>query len=102
MTTDPDRIQYPVIKAVSALSVGVGLPTVAQVAQWTEWLKFGSGVIAFFFAFVMFAEWWWKKLWRPLAEKKGWLKKKRRRIILLEDYDSSMDELRTADGKELK
>jgi hypothetical protein len=43
------------------------------------------------YTLLLITEWFWKKLWRPFFESRGWLKAKRRRVITVEEYESSGD-----------
>lgn len=42
------------------------------------------------YTMLLMGEWFWKKLWRPLAERRGWIKPIRHRIITVEEYDDTM------------
>jgi hypothetical protein len=61
----------PVIAALLALPWA----TIAQVA-------------AAMYSLLLISEWFWKKLWRPFAERRGWLKPKRMRILTVEEYEA--------------
>lgn len=39
------------------------------------------------YTMLLMGEWFWKKLWRPLAERRGWVKPLRHRIITVEEYE---------------
>ena len=43
---------------------------------------------AAFYTLLLVSEWFWKKLWRPLCERRGWLKPLRRRVITVEEYEA--------------
>lgn len=38
---------------------------------------------------LLMGEWFWKKLWRPFLERRGWLKPIRHRIITVEEYEDT-------------
>lgn len=40
------------------------------------------------YTMLLMGEWFWKKLWRPLAERRGWVKPQRHRIITVEQYEA--------------
>lgn len=64
----------PFAKIVSSLVAAIaGL-------KWSELAAF----LAASYTFLLLSEWWWKKLWRPLAERKGWIPKKRVRAVFYE------------------
>lgn len=37
------------------------------------------------YTMLLMGEWFWKKLWRPMAEQRGWIKPLRHRIITVEE-----------------
>jgi hypothetical protein len=39
---------------------------------------------------LLMGEWFWKKLWRPFLERRGWVEPIRHRIITIEEYDESV------------
>jgi hypothetical protein len=66
---DNHDIDMPVAKAASAIAAA-GL-------SWSE----VAAALAGFYTFLLIIEWFWKRLWRPLLERKGWLRPKRRVIV---------------------
>ena len=40
------------------------------------------------YTMLLMAEWFWKKLWRPFCERRGWLKPLRHRIITIEEFEA--------------
>lgn len=40
------------------------------------------------YTMLLASEWFWKKLWRPLCERRGWIKPMRRRVITVEEYEA--------------
>lgn len=61
-------IQMPVAKVVS-------LWAVIGVTSWTEAAAFAG----FVYSMILIAEWFWKKLIRPIAERRGWVKRRKAR-----------------------
>ena len=59
-------IPMPVAKVVS-------LWAVIGVTSWTEAAAFAG----FVYSMILIGEWVWKKLIRPLAERRGWVKERR-------------------------
>ena len=59
---DNNEIHMPVAKAASA----IGLAGVT----WSEW----AAILAAFYTFLLIGEWLWKRLGRPFAEGRGWIK----------------------------
>lgn len=105
------EISMPVAKAASAITVAVAAKTdvaesVAQAAVqnapdsvWllvmsVQWSTVAS-IFAAIYTFTLISEWWWKKLWRPLAEQRGWIKPKKRRVLT----ESEWALLQEDDGK---
>lgn len=43
-------------------------------------------IAAALYTMLLISEWFWKKLWRPFFERRGWLQPLRRRIITVEEY----------------
>jgi hypothetical protein len=72
------HIAAPVTKVVSAWGA-VGLTSWAEQAMGaigiTSWSEAAS-FLAFCYTLVLLSEWFWKKLWRPLLEKRGYLRPK--------------------------
>lgn len=103
-----NEISMPVAKAASALGAVVvansdvveGVVRVAVATSGYEtWAFFNSipwGPISFFvatlYSCLLMSEWWWKKLWRPLLESRGWIKPLRHRIITVEEYEATETE----------
>ena len=97
------EISMPAAKAVSAITVTAAAHTdapnaIAQAAtvnaSWATFVWVNSiswdtvaQVAAVVYTSLLITEWFWKKLWRPLFERKGWLKPKRRHIITLREYE---------------
>jgi hypothetical protein len=75
-----DDHSFPVLKWLSAIGA-------AGLSRWHDfWAFFGvtswteaAAMSATIYSLILIAEWWWKKFWRPLFERLGWLKRTRRR-----------------------
>lgn len=65
------RAKIDTAKATSAW-LGVG------VASSTDWTQLASMLAALYTA-LLIVEWIWRRLLRPLAEDRGWVKRRRRR-----------------------
>ena len=39
---------------------------------------------------LLIGEWFWKKLWRPLLERRGWIKAKKRRVFTAREIAEMM------------
>ena len=101
------EISMPVAKATSAITVAAAAKTevaetvayaAVQNASDPTWLFVMSipwGTIASIFAasytFILISEWWWKKLWRPLAESRGWIKPRKRYVLTEEEWQASKE-----------
>lgn len=99
-----NEINLPVVKAASAITAAaVAKADVAdQVAQaatatsnYETWIAINSipwgtiaSIAAVLYSFLLISEWFWKKLWRPFFEYRGWIKPVRHRIITVEEYDT--------------
>ena len=51
---------------------------------WATIAQIGAAM----YSLLLVSEWFWKKLWRPLAERRGWIKPMRRRVITIEEYEA--------------
>ncbi|MDR2333766.1 MAG: hypothetical protein LBE61_09805 [Burkholderiaceae bacterium] len=54
----------------------------------TVWVAFGitswekaAAAAAFFYSALLIIEWMWKKIFRPLCERLGWIKPKNRNLV---------------------
>jgi hypothetical protein len=45
------------------------------ITSWSEFAAFMASI----YTLLLMCEWFWKRFWRPLFERKGWLKPKRNR-----------------------
>lgn len=61
-------VTAPVVKVISAWAA-VGF------TSWTDVAAFLAAV----YSLILIGEWLWKKLGRPCAERRGWIKRKNRR-----------------------
>jgi len=62
---------------------GLTVPVVKVASVWgavaiTSWADFAA-MLAAFYTLILIAEWGWKKLLRPFAERRGWLRRVHRR-----------------------
>lgn len=62
---------------------GLTMPAIKVASVWgavaiTSWADFAA-MLAAFYTMLLIAEWGWKKLLRPFAEGRGWLKRLHRR-----------------------
>lgn len=72
-----EDVTAPVQKAVTgiAAAAGSGLAAVATAAEsfWPTtavgWLALCSAAVATGYTVTLWAEWWWKKVWRPLIRR---------------------------------
>jgi hypothetical protein len=73
-----------VSEPTAPVSAGIDPGMVAKVASaWaavgvTSWSELASFLAAIYTAILM-AEWFWKRFWRPVFERRGWVKPKRGR-----------------------
>ncbi len=86
-STEP-TIASPVAKGITAVVTG-GAAAVADAASGFSISSWGEAAAfaAFCYSILLIAEWWWKKFWRPFAERRGWIKPKKRPRVLLLDSD---------------
>lgn len=47
-----------------------------------------ASIAAAVYSLLLITEWFWKKLWRPFFERRGWLPRTRRRVITVEEYEA--------------
>jgi len=98
------EISMPFAKASSAITVAAAAKAdvadqVVQAAtagsSYTTWAAINAipwgtiaSIVAAVYTTLLITEWFWKKLWRPLAERQGWLKPKPHRIMTVQEYDA--------------
>lgn len=90
-------ISMPVAKAASGLAAAaaakadvadqIAMQAVSG-ASWSTWqtvnaIPWGTiaSLVAALYTMLLISEWFWKKLWRPLLERRGWIKAKKRRVF---------------------
>jgi hypothetical protein len=61
-TTSATAVSYPVFKVATAWLAALGI------SGWSDFAAFAAA----FYSVLLIVEWWWKKFWRPLLERKGW------------------------------
>lgn len=97
-------ISMPVIKASSAIGAtmaakadlaGSVASSVAASAGHDVWQRVNAlpwdtmaQIGAAMYSLLLISEWFWKKLWCPVFERRGWIKPKRHRIISVEEYEA--------------
>ena len=100
-------ISMPLAKASSAITVAAAAKAdvadkIARSAtenvspdMWAAVNSIPWGTIASMaaaaYTLLLITEWFWKKLWRPFFESRGWLKPRKRRVITVEEYESGED-----------
>ena len=105
-------ISMPIAKATSAITVAAAAQTdVADMAAreltknstFETWILVNSipwgtvaSIVAVVYTSLLIFEWFWKKLWRPVFERKGWIKPRKRYIITAQEYNA-MTETQRAD-----
>lgn len=105
-------ISMPIAKATSAITVAAAAQTdVADMAareltknstfetwMWVNSIPWGTvaSIVAVVYTCLLIFEWFWKKLWRPVFERKGWIKPRKRYIITAQEYNA-MTETQRAD-----
>ena len=77
-------IDMPLAKSLSLWAL-IGISSWADAASFAAAL---AGILAAFYSVLLISEWFWKKVWRPLAEWRGWIKPMRRRVITVEEYEA--------------
>lgn len=90
---DNSEITAPVAKAATALTAGASTSVVSmsQAAQsflptdLGGWMALTASTLAVLYSIHLLGEWYWKKFWRPLFERRGWLAPKAKAKMLLVD-----------------
>jgi hypothetical protein len=97
-------ISMPIAKASSAIAAATAAksPVVEQITAtatqsasdpvvtailalpWSTIAQIGAAM----YSCLLITEWFWKKFWRPLLERQGWIKPIRHRIITVEEYEA--------------
>ncbi len=97
-------ISMPLAKASSAITVAaaakadvadqIAMAATANASPST-WVAVNAipwGTIASMaaaaYTLLLITEWFWKKLWRPFFENRGWIKRQKRRVITVEEYEA--------------
>ena len=97
-------ISMPMAKAASAITAAAVAKTdVAEsvvkaataTSSYETWIAINAvpwgtvaSIAAALYSLLLISEWFWKKLWRPFFESRGWLKPMRHRIITVEEYQA--------------
>lgn len=77
----------PVVEQITATATqSAGDPVVVAILAlpWSTIAQIGAAM----YSCLLIAEWFWKKFWRPLLERQGWIKPMRHRIITVEEYEA--------------
>lgn len=91
---DSTEISYPLIKASAAIGTSAGASALSftQQAQnffpntLSGWLGCLAPAVAIFYSLHLLWDFYWKKVWRPLAERKGWVKPRpHHKVIVIEE-----------------
>lgn len=101
-------ISMPVIKAGTAITAAVVAKAdvaesvalaVTQNVSYDMWFFVNSvpwsniaSFVAVLYTVLLLCEWWWKKLWRPMAERWGWIKERKRYILTAEEYKREQEQ----------
>lgn len=72
------------ITATAAHSASDPVVTAILALPWSTIAQIGAAM----YSGLLIAEWFWKKFWRPLLERQGWLKPIRHRIITVEECEA--------------
>jgi hypothetical protein len=105
---DSTDISMPITKAATAITAATAANTdvaehVANVAaanaSYSTWVFVNSvpwsqiaAMVAAAYTMLLIAEWFWKKLWRPILEARGWIKPKPHRIMTLAEYKEAISD----------
>ncbi len=87
------EIKHPVAKAASALGTGATAKAAEAavapdvVAVWT--LGDLASLLAAIYSACLLTEWLWKRVLKPLAQRRGWIKPKGRPAEFLDSTDSA-------------
>lgn len=108
-----NEIHLPIVKATSAVGVtvaahadmaGKAVEEISRGAAYETWVFINSlpwnnisYMVAAAYTLVLMSEWFWKKLWRPLLERKGWIKPKPKLTLFSVDEYRQMSETQRAD-----
>lgn len=106
-------VSIPVTKAVTAIGAAViakadvadqAARELTRGATYETWLFINSipwgtvsAIAAAFYTSLLIVEWFWKKFWRPLFERRGWLKPKPRVTLFSIDEYRQMSDTQRAD-----
>lgn len=74
MNENADQIAAPVVKAVSmwaVIAAGLGINSWADAASFATFCAAAVGAL---YSCCLLAEWFYKRLWRPLFVRLGWMK----------------------------
>lgn len=69
------EIAAPVAKTLTmwaTIAAGIGVNTWAEAASFASFCAAALGAL---YSLLLVAEWFWKRVWRPLAVKLGWVRR---------------------------
>jgi hypothetical protein len=92
-----NTITAPVGKAVASLAMGTGTSVMSKLTEQADaflpkdangWMALTASTVAVLYSFHLLGEWYWKKVWRPFAERRGWIKPRQyKRVVLVDSED---------------
>ena len=108
-----NEISMPVTKAVTAIGAAVvakadvadkAARELTRGATYETWIFINSipwgtiaSIVAVIYTCLLITEWFWKKLWRPIFERKGWIKPRPRVTLFSIDEYKQMSETQRAE-----
>lgn len=95
MSSESDQITTPVAKAAATLGAGAGSSAIAFAQQAESffpttlggWLGVAAPTIAIVYTLHLLADFYWKRVWRPLLVRWGFLAPLPRKIVRIFDED---------------
>lgn len=61
---DDPKVNHPLLKVFSVMGAWAAGATWGEIAS----------MLAAFYTLLMITDWWWKRWWKPLFIRRGWLK----------------------------
>lgn len=74
---DDKSISAPFVKAISSLAA-TGSAIGAKLAEMS-WAELAA-LLAACYTTLLILDWFWVRLWRPMLERRGWIKKKHLKV----------------------
>lgn len=87
-------IDNPVVKAAASIATATGAQVIDSGARAgslfadllvLSWPNIAS-MAAALYTVLLVSEWFWKKVWRPVFERCGWIKPKPRRVLTADEW----------------